>query len=545
MNTLTLPIVNGELTFEYGNYPYAGKGMFTGTSGESKAWSYLPGISYNAKGTPSPILNRPIDAALVARINAALPENTNATTAHPEYFASNVSPHILLDQNADVFMTFMHEGAGYKNSLGFFDFANFASLPADPTSLTRTIVFPNLSFPSAGELQTEDALQLGSFTAGTYIGTFLVSNGWISGSSVSESKPVIYSPKKYEPAAGSQIVTLYDGITGKIVVSYEDILRPGGDMDFNDAIFLLETNPPDLFNTDSLYQLSEPEDDDGDGVPDDEDDYPDDGDRAFNNYYPAEGVYGTLAFEDNWPSKGDYDFNDIVIDYNFNQVTNASNEVVDIVGSFKLRASGAGFHDGFGIQFPFDAPNYYAFDNHGNATTYVDNGTTNAVVIVFNDAFDLLLEPGGDPTTWINTVETEPYVTPVDIQFTYTLGTPLDVTGLTYLPPYNPFIYPNGNRLKEIHLPDYAPTSKMAVTPHWGTSDDDSNPVTDRYFKTSNNLPWAVHIVQSWDYPIELKQITWAYLKFAAWAESGGVEHTNWYESSVPGNVNADNIYSE
>ncbi|HHI87924.1 MAG TPA: LruC domain-containing protein, partial [Candidatus Cloacimonetes bacterium] len=111
-------------------------------------------------------------------------------------------------------------------------------------------------------------------------------------------------------------------------------------------------------------------------------------------------------------------------------------------------------------------------------------------------------------------------------------------------PPYNPFIYVNNNRQKEIHLPDYAPTSKMAGTPYWGTADDDSDPGTDRYFKTSNNLPWAIHIAQLWDYPIELKQITWAYLKFAAWAESGGTVHTDWYDSSVPGNVNIDNIYS-
>ncbi len=544
MNTLTLPIVNGEVTFEYGNYPYSVKGISAGLKGDPKAWSYLPGISYNAMGTPSPLLNRPIDADLVARINAALPENTNATTAHPEYFAADVSPHILLDEDADVFMTFMHEGAGYKNSLGFFDFADFASLPDDPTSLTRTIVFPNLSFPSAGELQTDDALQLGSFTAGTYIGTFLVSNGWVSGSTVSETKPVLYSPRKYEPAAGAQVVALYDGISGKIVVGYEDILRPGGDMDFNDAIFLLETNPPDLFNTDSLYHLTEPIDDDGDGVPDEEDDYPEDGDRAFNNYYPAEGVYGTLAFEDNWPSKGDYDFNDIVLDYNYNQVTNASNEVVDIKGSFKLRAVGAGFHNGCGVQFPFDASNYTSMNNNGNGTIYVDNTTTKAVVILFQDAFSLMQEPAGDPSTWINTVESEPYVTPAEFSFTYTLSTPLDVAGLSELPPYNPFIYVNNDRNKEIHLPDYPPTSQGAASPYWGTVDDDSNPATGRYYKTAMNLPWAINIVESWDYPIELKQITWAYLKFAAWAESGGTEHTDWYDTTIPGNTEPLNIYS-
>ena len=544
MNTLTLPIVNSEVTFEYGNFPYGEKGSADGMKGDSKAWSYLPGISYNAMGTPSPMVNQTVDAALLARINSALPEYTNATIAHPEYFSSDISTNLLLDVDADVFIKFVHEGAGYKNSIGFFDFPNLALLPVDPTSLDRTIVFPNFSFPSAGELQTGDRLQLGTFTGGTYFGTFLVSNGWIGGSGVSETRPVLYSVKKYYPAAGSQVVALYDGLTEKIVVAFEDIPRPGGDMDFNDAIFIFEATPADAFNTDSLYHLTEPIDGDGDGVPDDEDDYPTDPDRAFNNYYPAENVFGTLAFEDNWPSKGDYDFNDIIIDYNFNQVTNASNELVDIHGSFKLRAIGAGFHNGCGVKFPFVISNFSCFDNHGNSTISRDVGTTNAVVVLFQDAFDLMQEPGGDPTSWINTVESEPYVTPANLQFTYTLGTPLDVTGLSYLPPYNPFIYVNNDRQKEIHLPDYAPTSKMAGTLYWGTGDDDSDPNTDRYFKTLNNLPWAINIAQSWDYPIELKQITWAYLFFADWAESGGTLHTDWYDSSEPGNVNTDNIYT-
>ena len=285
-------------------------------------------------------------------------------------------------------------------------------------------------------------------------------------------------------------------------------------------------------------------DTDGDGVPDDEDDYPDDPDRAFNNYFPAENVYYTLAFEDKWPRKCDYDFNDIVLHWNFMQVTNASNELVDIHGSFKLEAIGAGYHDGFGVQFPFAITNFSDFDDHGDAHQYVDTGTNNAVVILFQDAFNLMQEAPGDPSTWINTVESEAYITPAEFEFTYTLGTPIATASLTRTPPYNPFIYVNNDRLLEIHLPDYEPTSKMAATPHWGTYDDDSNPGTDRYFKTSNNLPWVINVADEWEYPIEKSQITWAYLFFADWAESGGTLHTDWYDSSVPENIDANHIYS-
>jgi len=285
-------------------------------------------------------------------------------------------------------------------------------------------------------------------------------------------------------------------------------------------------------------------DSDSDGVTDLNDDYPFDDERAFDNYYPAYDTYYTLAFEDKWPRKSDYDFNDIVIDWNYTQVTNASNELVDIIGSFKLRAIGAGYHNGCGVQFPFVITNYSAFVDNGDDHQYVDNGTTNAVVILFQDAFNIMNEPP-DTSTWINTVEGEPYVTPAEFEFTYTLDTPLDFSAWPSedLPPYNPFIYVNDDRQKEIHLPNYAPTLKMAGSPHWGTYDDDSNPGTGRYFKTLNNLPWAINVATSWDYPIELCQITHAYLFFAAWAESGGALHTDWYNFSEPTNINSDNIY--
>merc|ERR1711991_317750 len=54
------------------------------------------------------------------------------------------------------------------------------------------------------------------------------------------------------------------------------------------------------------------EDVDGDGISNAEDDFPDDADRSFNNFFPASG-YGTLAFEDLWPARGDYDFNVLVV----------------------------------------------------------------------------------------------------------------------------------------------------------------------------------------------------------------------------------------
>ena len=284
-------------------------------------------------------------------------------------------------------------------------------------------------------------------------------------------------------------------------------------------------------------------DSDGDGVVDEDDDYPNDPNKAYNTYYPSYDTYGTLAFEDNWPSKGDYDFNDIVIDYNFNQVLNADNEVVEIVGDLKLMAIGAGFHNGFYLQFPFTQDKVQNLENNGNSTISFETGTTNSVLCIFTDAFDLMQSPAGASGTWVNTVEGEEYVTPAELTFTIELSVPLPPDDFAYLPPYNPFLTVNGTRGREVHLSDYPPTSLVDQS-LFGTEADDSDPSQDRYYKTTTNLPWAVVIPEEWNYPIEKAEITWGYLHFADWAESGGSQNNDWYELSQ-GQIEEEYIYFE
>ncbi|HEX37756.1 MAG TPA: LruC domain-containing protein [Candidatus Cloacimonetes bacterium] len=290
-----------------------------------------------------------------------------------------------------------------------------------------------------------------------------------------------------------------------------------------------------------LYNSLNNPDTDGDGVHDDSDDYPNDPTKAFNTYYPAAGVSGTIAYEDNWPSKGDYDFNDLIIDYNMNQILNADNELVEIEGELSLRAIGAGYHNGFYIEFPFTSDKVDSLGNGGDAFINFETETTKAILSVFTDAFDLMQPPSGASGTWVNTVPGETYVEPVELSFIIVLSEPLSTADFDYLPPYNPFLTVNGNRGREVHFADYPPTSSADPT-LFHTQDDDSDPEENRYYKTSNNLPWAVLIPEQWNYPIEHSQLTWAYLVFRNWAESGGAQYQDWYEL-IPGRVDENNIY--
>ncbi|MEZ8084188.1 LruC domain-containing protein, partial [Enterovibrio norvegicus] len=80
----------------------------------------------------------------------------------------------------------------------------------------------------------------------------------------------------------------------------------------------------------------------------------------------------------------------------------------------------------------------------------------------------------------------------------------------------------------EIHLADQAPTEQFDT--YWyGWWSDDSNPDADRYFKTSDNHPWALLINDEWSWPREHVDLVDAYSEFAGYAESGGNNNQQWY----------------
>lgn len=289
-------------------------------------------------------------------------------------------------------------------------------------------------------------------------------------------------------------------------------------------------------------------DTDGDGCPDDVDDYPEDPTRCFDIYYPANGN-GTLAYEDLWPSKGDYDFNDLVIEYRFKTVTSGTNHIVETFADFTIKAFGAGYENGFGFQLANDNiadADILSVTGYDLQEAYVSLGTNGIeegqsipTIIVYDNAFNIMEHPGMG--IGVNTEPWAPYVAPVTLniyisykQSTYTYAQ-LDI------PNFNPFIMVNLNRGTEVHLPNYDPTD-LANEWQFGTWDDDSDASTGRYYKTVSNLPWAIHIPEPFEWPIEKQDIIWVHLKFAEWAESGGTLFQDWYKD-LPGYRDNSLIY--
>lgn len=270
------------------------------------------------------------------------------------------------------------------------------------------------------------------------------------------------------------------------------------------------------------------EDADEDGIPDVQDEFPNDPDRAFISYYPSdEGTWNTLMFEDLWPSLGDYDFNDLVIKYQYEYYLNADNKVVDLIAHFQVVASGADFANGFG--FKLDIPNSSVL----NVTDYVHSGSAiklnankteqgsgdEAVIIVY----DNLKESLG---TMFNVTHkgTTKTVDPISVHVY------LDKVDQSLVSLVNPFIFVDQTRGREVHLMGFGPTSK-ADNAYFGTADDKS--AGGLYYRSSQGFPWGLDIPSDVRHMIESIDFSVGYPDFVKWAESGGKEYTTWYRTNL------------
>jgi LruC domain-containing protein len=147
-------------------------------------------------------------------------------------------------------------------------------------------------------------------------------------------------------------------------------------------------------------------------------------------------------------------------------------------------------------------------------------------------------------TDVVNSNPNLPFIQPVTVTVTMTIdpnsSNTYTISDLA-LDTFNPFIIANSTRGREVHLPDYPPTSLIDDS-YFGTGDDASNPAAGIYYKTANNLPWGIEIPEQFDYPIEGVDIVLAHLKFAEWAMSGGSNYPQWYQNQT-GYRNSANIY--
>ncbi len=284
-------------------------------------------------------------------------------------------------------------------------------------------------------------------------------------------------------------------------------------------------------------------DSDGDGVNDDVDEFPNDPNKVCIAYLLGKDKFYTVAYEDLWPAYGDFDFNDLVLDANWEGHLDTNHKIVETITKIHVRAIGAGFNNGLGLSFPSLAPadvqsvsgtqltsNYVSLSANGT-----EAGQSTAVVIPFDEAGSMVQRAQGP---FHNTRAGDAAGTGDTLEMRIVFAQPVEMYNSL---PIDFFLIKDGQRGDEIHLPYFAPTD-LADASKFGTVQDDTDVSESKFYKSDKNFPWALIFGSRFDYPTEKTDIVEAYSFFDVWAQSGGSQRTDWYKD-LAGYRTAAKIY--
>ena len=218
---------------------------------------------YDSQGVPEYL--EPVDDVIstesMEMIMNALPESYPVPDYNPHYITSGYDTNIELQKDATVWVTFVKEGAGYKNVLGFYTYSIDDKNRKQPRDSEITIIFPNASESGyGGGLRKGNKVKIGDFKSGTGIGWILLANAW-NGSQVTKGLWQIHSDPDFNPEANENLrhhtVLLSDPENERVYLGFEDIRRDYAscDQDFNDAIFYVTANPYDAIKTQNLVDV--------------------------------------------------------------------------------------------------------------------------------------------------------------------------------------------------------------------------------------------------------------------------------------------------
>ncbi len=251
-------------------------------------------------------------------------------------------------------------------------------------------------------------------------------------------------------------------------------------------------------------------------------------------YYPGWGESFTLWYEDLWPTNGDYDVNDLVIDVNVEEQYDIDWNLTNLKFTYQVRAIGARRTIGFATTLPdYIVADGAPVSDNGLASW---NGDYNTLVF-FNNARDVVNDIS---TEFFNTDHAVPHIASetveINLPVTENWGK-ANASKMVWIPwysaPYNPFIFIDHNQSYQIHFKNYPINPSYMDMTLFNTGDDNSdvtNPSWPESFQNENNVPWAFIMPSSTAYPLEKVSILRAFPRFANWALSEGYQDQDWYD---------------
>lgn len=505
-------------------------------------------------------------------VATVLPE---ASAVGNAYLSSIYDPNLVISQPATVTITFVHEGAGYKNTLGYFTYTTNGT---DITVVDRQLIFPNASYADpnlgwgGGTMLAGDTATLRdgngavrTFLPGERIGFFIVANGWNGGGvkGWDPNEPALpYLDPATNASVGSGVYSTIDalnpeavsaaslarhvamiGMNGDpgflggnafVLVGFEDLSRAGNsDEDFNDLVFVASSTPEAAIATTNVQQYdTNTNDPDNDGVTGLQDYFPQDPERATVVRTPATGL-SSVAFEDQYPSVGDADYNDVVVRFALEEVLDSAGDLKELVGTFHLVARGAGFDHSFGLNLPglpataTGKVRFERFASGGTNTTepeaplvtYLASDGQGGLTLRIDDVFPSTM--AALPAT--NTDFETPVAPPASARMVVTFDTAIPRAPLG-VAPFDPFVYVHHGLEKwDIHLPGKAPFADRPA----GLPAENGIPS----FVDPSFHPFAMMVPRDWRFPLEKVNLHHAYPPFTTWRSSLGQLAVDWYLS--------------
>lgn len=466
---------------------------------------------------------------------------TSGSTMNEDYCSY---PDLLLEKDSEVTFTLLGGSTSWNSSLGYYYYTD-DNKPTKPTDINPIMLFPNTQdgqWARASVLQLQsyngnigtlrgDVVQLiyypnianndksGAttvFPKGTRIGFILKTQGWgMQGSNYSlrankladkgfkqyncwctTTDGLSYGKKlkddqgKYPNIEGQSrgAKFSYKATNGDTytLISFEDAMD---DLDFDDLIFALK--PVGVFAP--VPEIADKK-------------------SSTNDVY---------AFEDTWPSKGDYDLNDAIVNAKHEKEFNDKGKIIKETFYLTTYLNYVELTSGLALTLNTKVK------PKSIAMKMLLPGTTEAEETSFT-------KDNSDKTIYYLTDNIKKELgTTYILELTY--GSGLSSSQMASI---QPFIYRSeGHQNWEVHIPMEAPTIKMN-TSYFGKDDDCSDLIHQQYFVRQGNYPFAFHlkganidvfketILKRENESIPLDQF---FPGFLEWSTSKGEANRDWY----------------
>lgn len=247
--------------------------------------------------------------------------------------------------------------------------------------------------------------------------------------------------------------------------------------------------------------------------------YPDDSsdlDVSSTLVYPSVNDYYSIGYEDLYPSKGDYDFNDLIVAYKVSFHLNSSGKLVKISGDSFILSKGAAFnHDWrLKIDLPSSASGVFSCNisfpaAHEKSPIYISKNVSGGMnETIFENTQSLYPE--------FNTFIENRFHHSPRAEFSLTLDSAVPLTQVSNAP-FDAYLFVHDTQF-EIHREGFEPMANSYNVVAGQTS-----------FIDESGFPFAMLVPTLWKFPYENRDLGEVYPSFIDYVLSSGTTNLDWF----------------